>query len=78
MVVLCGAVSILGASNLDRFVALIGSFACVPLVYIYPPLLHYRGVAESRWEKAGDVAMMVLGVVGMIYTTAVTVKNSFI
>ncbi|KAJ9656684.1 hypothetical protein H2198_004803 [Neophaeococcomyces mojaviensis] len=78
LVVLCGGVSILGASNLDRFVALIGSFACVPLVYIYPPLLHYWGIAESRWAKAGDIALIVLGVIGMIYTTAVTVVNSFV
>jgi proton-coupled amino acid transporter len=78
MVVLCTIVAILGSNNLDRFVALIGSFACVPLVYIYPPLLHYKGVAESRLVKAGDIVLMVGGVVGMIYTTAVTVINSFI
>ena len=78
MVVLCILVSILGSANLDRFVALIGSFACVPLVYIYPPLLHYRGIAESKLAKTGDVALMVLGVGGMIYTTIITVVNSFI
>ncbi|KAF3017791.1 hypothetical protein E8E14_009261 [Neopestalotiopsis sp. 37M] len=77
MVLICGGVSILGAGNLDRFVALIGSFACVPLVYIYPPYLHYRGVATSRYEKIGDIVLMIVGVVCMIYTTIVTVKNSF-
>lgn len=75
---LCAAIAVLGESNLDRFVALIGSFACVPLVYIYPPLLHYKGVAEGKWEKTGDIMLMTLGGVGMIYTTAVTVINSFI
>lgn len=74
----CAVVGILGASNLDRFVALIGSFACVPLVYIYPPLLHYKGVAEGKWEKGGDILLMTLGVVGMAYTTVVTVVNSFL
>lgn len=78
LVLLCGSVSILGASNLDRFVALIGSFACVPLVYIYPPLLHYKGLAEGKWQKGGDLLLMALGVVGMVYTTVVTVVNSFI
>ncbi len=78
LVCLCGAVSILGAGNLDRFVALIGSLACVPLVYIYPPYLHYRGVAKSWPARAVDVALMVLGVFGMIYTTFVTVMNSFL
>ncbi|KAH8887837.1 hypothetical protein GQ53DRAFT_826827 [Thozetella sp. PMI_491] len=74
LVLLCGAVSILGAGNLDRFVALIGSFACVPLVYIYPPYLHYKGVATTKWAKIGDVALIVLGLVGMVYTTAVTTR----
>ena len=37
MMILCGAIAIVGASDLDKFVSLIGAFACVPLVYIYPP-----------------------------------------
>lgn len=78
MVAICVGVSIAGSSNLDRFVSLIGSFACVPLVYIYPPLLHYKGVAETRMAKIGDIALMVLGLVGMVYTTGVTVVNSFL
>lgn len=78
LVVLCCAVAIGGASNLDRFVALIGSVACVPLVYVYPPFLHYRAVAKTGQEKAMDVALMTLGMVGMVYTTAITVVNSFL
>lgn len=73
--VFCGAVAILGASDLDKFVALIGAFACVPLVYIYPPWLHLRGVAESRWDKAYDVGMMAVGVVAMVYTGVQTLMQ---
>jgi len=73
----CIAIAIAGAGNLDKFVALIGSFACVPLVYIYPPLLHYKGCAESRLAKAGDIVFIVLGIGMMIYTTGVTLANSF-
>lgn len=32
----CAAVAWAGANDLDKFVALVGSFACIPLVYIYP------------------------------------------
>lgn len=74
----CGGISILGANDLDRFVALIGSFACVPLVYIYPPLLHYLGVAENKKSKTLDIALILLGFVGMIYTTIQTILNSFL
>lgn len=36
MVVLCASVAWMGANDLDKFVSLVGSFACIPLVYIYP------------------------------------------
>ncbi|OOF92693.1 hypothetical protein ASPCADRAFT_152122 [Aspergillus carbonarius ITEM 5010] len=73
-VVCCGLIAAVGAGDLDKFVSLIGSFACVPLVYIYPAYLHWKGVAESPWVKRGDIAMMVLGVVFMVYTTSATVS----
>ncbi|KAK4186724.1 transmembrane amino acid transporter protein-domain-containing protein [Podospora australis] len=75
--VFCGVVSVLGAGNLDKFVALIGSSACVPLVYVYPAWLHYKGVATTTGQKVGDLAMVVLGLVCMVYTTTVTIVNSF-
>ncbi|KAK3675929.1 hypothetical protein LTR78_004121 [Recurvomyces mirabilis] len=74
MMLACGGIAILGASDLDKFVALIGSFACVPLVYIYPPLLHYRGCAKG-WYKVLDIALMSLGVVAMVYTSVVTIAQ---
>lgn len=77
LVGVCIGISIAGSANLDRFVALIGSFACVPLVYIYPPFLHLKGVAQTRLAKTGDIALMVLGAFGMVYTTAITILNSF-
>lgn len=36
VVMICAAIAWGGAGDLDKFVALVGSFACVPLVYIYP------------------------------------------
>lgn len=36
MVMACAAIAWGGADNLDKFVALVGNFACIPLVYIYP------------------------------------------
>jgi len=42
MVVICALIAWIGADDLDKFVAVVGSFACIPLVYIYPvSLLHY-------------------------------------
>lgn len=36
IVMVCAAIAWGGADDLDKLVALVGSFACVPLVYIYP------------------------------------------
>jgi solute carrier family 36 (proton-coupled amino acid transporter) len=35
-VFVCALIAYGGADNLDKFVALVGNFACIPLVYIYP------------------------------------------
>lgn len=40
VVALCAAIAWGGADNLDKFVALVGNFACIPLVYIYPVSKH--------------------------------------
>lgn len=74
VLICCGIISALGAGDLDKFVSLIGSFACVPLVYIYPAYLHYKGVADSRWVKYCDLAMVALGFFFMVYTTGATVS----
>jgi solute carrier family 36 (proton-coupled amino acid transporter) len=36
LVMSCAMLAWAGAGDLDKFVALVGSFACVPLVYVYP------------------------------------------
>lgn len=36
LVFVCAVVAWLGADDLDKFVSLVGSFACVPLIYVYP------------------------------------------
>lgn len=36
LVVVCALIAWGGADDLDKFVALVGSFACIPLVYVYP------------------------------------------
>jgi proton-coupled amino acid transporter len=40
MVAVCACLAWVGANDLDKFVALVGSFACIPLVYIYPVSSH--------------------------------------
>jgi len=74
MVMLCSFISFVGAGDLDKFVALVGCFACVPLCYIYPALLHYRACARTRKMKIADITMVAFGFIVSIYTTIQTVN----
>ncbi|KII85114.1 hypothetical protein PLICRDRAFT_45235 [Plicaturopsis crispa FD-325 SS-3] len=74
MVMICTGISWAGAADLDKFVSFIGSFACVPLCYIYPAMLHYKAVARTRREKLADIALMVFGLLAATYTTIQTIR----
>lgn len=56
VVALCALIAWGGADDLDKFVALVGNFACIPLVYIYPvsfPLLLPNGLrCMLTWTTA--------------------------
>ncbi|KAK0626551.1 vacuolar amino acid transporter 3 [Immersiella caudata] len=75
VVALCALIAWGGADNLDKFVALVGNFACIPLVYIYPPMLHYKGVAKTSLRKWSDILLCIFGFVAMAYTTSLTVMS---
>lgn len=65
-----------GADKLDKFVSIIGSFACIPLVYMYPPMLHLQSYSRPRsagqkfpWRTIVDCVLIVFGGVSMCYTS---------
>lgn len=62
-----------GSTNLDLFVSFIGCFACIPLVYMYPPMLHFRSVANTSFVKTLDIILVILGAIAMLYTTLLLV-----
>ncbi|GAA5989024.1 hypothetical protein JCM10908_006275 [Rhodotorula pacifica] len=74
VVVVCALIAWFGAADLDKFVSLIGSLACVPLGLIYPALLHLKACARTRKQKAADIALIVFGAVATIYTTKQTIE----
>lgn len=75
LVFMCALIAWGGAGDLDKFVSLVGSFACVPLVYVYPPLLHLKAVARSRWQRVADYALCAFGLIGCVYTTVLTIQQ---
>ncbi|RPD59581.1 hypothetical protein L227DRAFT_527034 [Lentinus tigrinus ALCF2SS1-6] len=73
-VAFCACLSYFGAADLDKFVSFVGSFACVPLCYVYPAMLHYKACARTRRQKAADIALMIFGTIAATYTTAQTIR----
>lgn len=38
-------------------------------------MLHFRGVAKTRFRKGADVLLCIFGLTVMVYTTTLTVKS---
>ncbi|KND00671.1 uncharacterized protein SPPG_03794 [Spizellomyces punctatus DAOM BR117] len=69
-----GGVAWLGSNNLDKFVSLVGCFACIPLSFIYPSLFHSH-IAQSKWVRMKDMGLVVFGMAAMLYTTWITLEQ---
>ncbi|CAO3596757.1 unnamed protein product [Absidia cylindrospora] len=71
-VLACACVAIIGSSDLDKFVSLVGSLCCVPLCFVFPPLFHYKAIANTWRQKTIDIMILVFGVLSMAYATGIT------
>ena len=47
----------------------------IPLCFIYPPMLHLKGCAETRRAKVIDYTLIVFGTIVWIYSTVQTVRS---
>ena len=75
LVTVLGIIAIGGSSSLDKFVSLIGSFACIPLSFIYPSLFHAKSVATDWRIQVKDWSLAFFGFVCMVYSTWVTLRE---
>ncbi|KAJ3075017.1 neutral amino acid transporter [Podochytrium sp. JEL0797] len=73
-VAVLGGVAWVGSSNLDKFVSLVGCFACIPLSFIYPSLFHFK-ITTNPWVKLSDLLLALFGFVALVYTTYITVSK---
>ena len=74
-------IAYIGGQNLDKFVSFVGCFACIPLVYMYPPILHLKscckihsGLLEKEqnnrfWLSLANYVLLVIGAISFVYTT---------
>ncbi|RCK57795.1 Vacuolar amino acid transporter 4 [Candida viswanathii] len=68
-VVLICLIAYLNADNIDKFVSFNGCFACIPLVYIYPPMIHLRTATKKSWFTYADYLLIVVGILTVIYSS---------
>ena len=50
-------------SKLDKFLALLGGFACAPIAFTLPCLFHYKLCAKTNLEKTVDLTFVIIGCV---------------
>lgn len=72
-------IALYGGQNLDKFVSFVGCFACIPLVYMYPPMVHLKACCDYKNATLGkktkfflamlDYVLVAIGAVTMVYTT---------
>ena len=80
-VVFIAYIAYIGGQNLDKFVSFVGCFACIPLVYMYPPILHLKSCCKIHsgslekeqnnlfWLSLANYVLLVIGAISFVYTT---------
>lgn len=67
-----------GSNELDVFVSFVGAVFCVPLCFLFPPLLSLKALPERKWtSKCVDYGILVFGVFAMGFAGSQTVKELF-
>lgn len=68
----CAVIAVLGATDLDNFVSIIGALCGLPLAIMYPAICHLRIVVGSDAtlkEKLPDLLLFLLGLGGTLVIT---------
>ncbi|KAI7905038.1 transmembrane amino acid transporter protein-domain-containing protein [Cokeromyces recurvatus] len=73
--IVCAAIAFgIGGDNLDKFVSLVGSIACVPLCFIFPGMFHLK-VSKKMLDHIWDYLLIIFGTGIMIYTLYVNINS---
>lgn len=74
-VIVISTVAYLNANHIDKFVSFNGCFACIPLVYIYPPMIHLKTMTgETKTTKQRlfmifDYLLIAVGILTVVYSS---------
>ena len=68
----CISAAVLGivlAKDMDKFLGFFGALLGSPMAMTFPALIHYKTVAESRWEKSIDIFIIILSGFTFVFST---------
>ena len=74
LVIMLGLIAYLEREHLSIFISLVGSFCCIPLMFIYPSLFHFK-ISKSIFVRCKDVLLVVFGIFTMFFTTYITLQE---
>jgi len=74
LTLVCVLVSAVGAHSVQALVALIGSFCCVPLAFIFPVMCYMKLCNPTPGEQILLGAVLGLGIVLFVYTSYTAVQ----
>ncbi|KAF9949304.1 neutral amino acid transporter [Mortierella alpina] len=70
------AVAYAGYTKLDIFISFVGSFACAPLLFIFPPLFHIKAFPnQPTWRRISDIILILFGFLVFFYTLVITIQS---
>jgi len=70
-------IAFLLGDTLPSFLGVLGSLSGAPMSFFFPALIHYKLFYNemTQWQRFGDLAVMVLAIVIMIFGTFMGIAN---
>lgn len=79
VVLVCCLAAWAGSEELDVFVSFVGAVFCVPLCFLFPPLMSLRALPDRSFAaKCVDYGILVFGVFAMGFAGTQTIKELFV
>ena len=75
LVVLVCLVAYMFSSILDLFVSLVGVFVCIPISFIYPPMLYLKACASNKKQKWSSIFLIAFAIGSMAICTVLTIQK---
>lgn len=69
LVVITVVFTMLVDCKIEKLLSLNGSLFCTPVAFLFPAMFHLKACAETKFQKAIDVSIIILAFVIMVFCT---------